>query len=276
MFKVDSPFIIKLYKTFQDREFIYFMSEAVLGGALNEVASKRQALFHEDEPRGYNTAFYVACLIAGLEHLHERCIVYRDLKPENVLIDELGYAKICDMGFARYVLGETNTLCGTPEYMPPEQIDFPHWHSHSADWWSLGVLTYELLAGQTPWDDEGICDKRERLLAIRRSQERNQLSWPFACPKIAREFIEKLLKKLPHRLGAEGGAPVIREDAWFKRLNFDFDALHSRSLQSPLVPERSEKLDLRDEVEDSIRTSIFAPYRLPSKGDPDLGWTQYF
>jgi len=206
------------------------------------------------------------------------------MKPENVLIDEMGYAKICDMGFARYVLGKTNTMCGTPEYMPPEQIDFPHTHSHSADWWSLGCVVYELLAGQPPWDDEGICDKRDKLLAIRRSQERGQPHFHFSFPAGARGFVMKLLKKLPDRLGASGGAAALRQNSWFAHLHFDFDALHRRALQAPFIPSRSEKLDLRKEVADKVRESIFVPFTGmrrstvsdSGKKSPDNDWTRHF
>lgn len=276
MFKVDSPFVVHLYTTFQDTEFVYFLTEALLGGNLLTVLHDRPELFTEDQPRGSNTAFYVACLINGLEHLHQRCIVYRDMKPENVLIHEDGYAKICDMGFARYVLGKTNTMCGTPEYMPPEQIDFPHTHSHSADWWALGVLTYELIVGQPPWDDEGIVDKREKLLAIRRSQERAQLTWPFAAPNGTKSFIGKLLKKLPNRLGAAGGAPDLRQDLWFKSLKFDFDALHRRALPAPWLPGRSDRLDRREDIGDEIRESIFEPFDNSEPDHPDTSWVQHF
>mmetsp|Transcript_154756 Transcript_154756/g.281339 ORF Transcript_154756/g.281339 Transcript_154756/m.281339 type:complete len:1000 (-) Transcript_154756:31-3030(-) len=275
MFKVDSPFIVHLYRTFKDSEYIYFMFEAVLGGNLMSLVRDQSELFVDDEPRGSTASFYIACLIAGLEHLHERFIVYRDMKPENVLIDELGYAKICDMGFARYVLGKTNTMCGTPEYMPPEQIDFPHTHSLSADWWSLGVLAFELLAGQPPFDDEGIADKTERLFAIRRSQE-NDLRFPYSSPTGLRELIRRLLRKLPQRLGAEGGAPAVRQDPWFVNRNFDFDALHRKALPAPFVPERSKRLQLRAELKDNIRDSIFEPFEPDKFKAHESSWTHCF
>merc|ERR1740138_1995704 len=139
-----------------------------------------------------SVAFYVACLTIGIEHLHERNIVHRDVKPENVLLDRTGYGKLCDMGFARFVLGKTNTLVGTPEYMAPEMIDFPHSHDMAVDWWALGVLTYELLTGQPPWEDEGIAEPCAKILAIRRSQARDDARFPFSCPHLARNFVGKL------------------------------------------------------------------------------------
>lgn len=229
---VDSPFIICLHRTYKDQQFIYLLLEAALGGSLYQAFVTHPEVFFEDKPRGSSAAFYVACIIAGIEHLHERRIVYRDLKPENVLLDERGYAKLCDMGFARFVLGKTNTLAGTPEYMAPEVIDFPHAHGLSADWWSLGVLTFELIAGQPPWEDEGISDTYGRLLAIRRSQERSEPRYPFSCPALTKDFISKLMKKVPGRLG-EKGASDVRQHAWFKHLKFDFEALKGQTLSPP-------------------------------------------
>lgn len=278
LYKVDSPFIVKLFSTFKDSEYIYFLMESLLGGDLLSVLHERSEIFTvlNDKPRGYSAAFYAGCAIAALEHLHQRCIVHRDVKPENVLIDQKGYAKICDMGFARYVLGETNTMCGTPEYMPPEQIDFPHKHSQSADWWSLGVLTFEMLTGHTPFDDEGLVGNRERLLAVRRSQEKLQVIFPFGVPALAKTFILKLLKKLPHRLGADGDAPEVRKDDFFRLMQFDFDALHRQALEPPFVPARSKKLDLRREIPPVRRRSIFKHYQESRARDSESDSTRCF
>eukprot|EP00931_Biecheleriopsis_adriatica_P054353 TRINITY_DN31976_c0_g1_i1.p1 TRINITY_DN31976_c0_g1~~TRINITY_DN31976_c0_g1_i1.p1 ORF type:complete len:1058 (+),score=217.37 TRINITY_DN31976_c0_g1_i1:23-3196(+) len=232
---VDSPFVISLVRTYQDEQFVYFLLEAALGGSLYEVLTKVPEVFLEDEPRGCSTAFYVACIIAGIEHLHDRHIVYRDLKPENVMLDEQGYAKLCDMGLARFVISKTNTLAGTPEYMAPEVIDFPNAHDTNCDWWSLGVLTFELNSGQTPWEDEGIDDQQGKLMAIRRSQEHGQPRYPFSCPALIKTFISKLLQKLPNRLGAGGrGAAELREQHLFAKLEFNFEALKAQKLPTPV------------------------------------------
>eukprot|EP00930_Biecheleria_cincta_P087897 TRINITY_DN77137_c0_g1_i1.p1 TRINITY_DN77137_c0_g1~~TRINITY_DN77137_c0_g1_i1.p1 ORF type:complete len:922 (+),score=115.86 TRINITY_DN77137_c0_g1_i1:39-2804(+) len=231
----DSPFLIRLHTTLADDQHLYFVLEAALGGNLADILYKSPEVFQTDSPRGSAVAFYCSCVIAALEHMHERCIVHRDVKPENVLLDERGYAKLCDMGFARFVLGKTNTHCGTPDYMAPEMIDFPHSHDVAVDWWALGVLTFELGSGQTPWEDEGVGDPMMRLLAIRRSQERHQITFPFHFPAMAKGFVNELLQKLPHRLGCKGGASAIRRHAMFnsKTLKFDFQALHAQTLPAP-------------------------------------------
>eukprot|EP00931_Biecheleriopsis_adriatica_P075573 TRINITY_DN49402_c0_g1_i1.p1 TRINITY_DN49402_c0_g1~~TRINITY_DN49402_c0_g1_i1.p1 ORF type:complete len:907 (+),score=172.65 TRINITY_DN49402_c0_g1_i1:30-2723(+) len=236
----NSPFIIRLHTTFFDVQHIFFLLEAATLGSLSFLLHKQSSIFQEDMPHGSAAAFYVACVIAALEHMHERRIVHRDIKPENVLINERGYAKLCDMGFARFVLGKTNTYCGTPEYMAPEMIDFPHSHDVSVDWWSLGVLTFELLSGQTPWEDEGLSDPMTRLLAIRRSQEKNMLTFPFHFPQVARGLVQQLLQKVPSRLGVEGGADAIRKHKFWEVIKFDFQACHSQMMQAPFLNSLAE------------------------------------
>lgn len=234
---VRSTFIIRLFNSFSDEQHVYLLLEAALGGSLMQVIQHHPEVLQEDTPHGFAAAFYVACLTEALEHLHERRIVHRDLKPENVLLDERGYAKLCDMGFARFVLGKTNTLAGTPEYMAPEMIDFPHTHDVAVDWWALGVMTYELLTGQTPFNDEGISDPMGRLLALRRSQEKGTPTFPMHFPHAARGFVAKLLQKVPHRLGATHGAAEIRAHGMFTALKLDWEALADLLIPSPFSQE---------------------------------------
>lgn len=243
---VDSPFVINLHKTFRDEQHVYFLLEAALGGSLLELLHTHSHIFTEDNPRGASASFYVACLVAALEHLHERRIAFRDLKPENALLDVRGYAKLCDLGFARFVLGKTNTLAGTPDYMAPEMIDFPHTHDQSVDWWSLGVLNFELLAGHPPWEDEGISEPMGRLLAIRRSQESGRLEFPFHFPRVAKAFVRSLLLKLPLRLGAKAGATEVRAHELWTELCFNFAALHAQTLPSPIISKDWDLLDIED------------------------------
>jgi len=269
---VDTPFIIHFHATLFDEQHIYFLLEAVLGGNLADVLYKNPELFQEDAPRGSAGAFYCACIVAALDHMHERCIVHRDVKPENVLLDEKGYGKLCDMGFARFVLGKTNTHCGTPEYMSPEMIDFPHAHDVAVDWWALGVLAFELMSGQTPWEDEGVSDPMTRLLAIRRSQEKHKIAFPFHFPHVAKGFVNELLQKMPHRLGAVEGAAAIRRHNIFKIIKFDFNALHAQTMSSPYSHQWHPSSEFAgNELGLSQKDSIFEPCV-----DQDESWARQF
>jgi len=272
---VDSAFVIKLFRTFQDAEHVYFLLEVALGGSLIQVVNDHPEVFVEDCPRGSSAGFYAACVTAALEHLHERCIVYRDLKPENILLDSRGYAKLCDMGFARFVLGKTNTLAGTPDYMAPEMIDFPHAHDSGVDWWCLGVLVYEILAGQTPWEDEGIQDPMERLIAIRRSQESGRLPFPFYFPHAMRGFVSALLMKKESRLGCGdgGGADAVRQHTMFLGIRMDFEALREQQLQAPFIPTLwSDPAERSNDLRSPGSSSLFAPH----DEEGDQSWTEGF
>lgn len=237
---LDSKFVIRLHRTMYDFQHIYMLLEVALGGNLMELLHTRPQVFLEDTPRGYATCFYAACVTAALEYLHERSIVHRDIKPENAMLDEHGYAKLCDMGFARFVLNKTNTLAGTPEYLAPEMIDYPHDHDLAVDWWALGVMVYELLAGQTPFHDEGIADPMARLLAIRRSQEeamQDGICFPFHFPSPSKGFVQDLLRRCPDRLGCRGGSRAVQQHDVFRLKKFNFAALYERKLPSPFSPE---------------------------------------
>jgi len=235
MTMLDSPFVVKLVSTYKDAQYVYLLMEACLGGNLYELLCSHPEIFTEDQPRGSSAAFYSACMVAALEHLHVRNIVYRDLKPENVLLDIEGYGKLCDMGLARFVCGKANTQAGTPDYMAPEVIHFPHLHDSTADWWSYGCVVFELLAGQTPFDDEGLDDDNARLLAIKRSQQGPPF-FPFNFPGPAKGFVVDLLQPQARRLGSDGGAEAVRGHTFFRSVGLDFEALQARRLPSPISP----------------------------------------
>jgi len=238
----DSPFIVKLYQTFKDEQYVYMMLEAATGGELYELLTEHPRVLLQDNPRGSASLFYVACISEALGHLHERCIAYRDLKLENVLLDKKGYLKLCDMGFARFVLGKTTTLLGTPQYLAPEMIDFPHSHDCSVDWWALGVVCFELLTLQSPWDNEGHdgSDIMAELLAIRRSHEAGPDVHLIPSQMMStRDFVTRLLCPNPRRrLGAHNDVMEIREHAWPLAQDFDWSALVKRELRAPFLPRR--------------------------------------
>lgn len=224
---VNSPFIVHLHASYRDALFVYMLIEAAEGGCLEDVICSR-ARQRNMKTWSQDVMFYVGCIIEGLSHLHERKIAHRDLKPGNVLLDDRGYAKICDLGFARFVLSKTYTFLGTPEYMAPEILDFPHEHDEKVDWWALGVLTFELLSGQTPW--MGGDNLANAPFAVRRHQQAKPLpqrDLPNETPQAAISFtIDLMCASVDRRLGSKS-----REHQWFQ--DFDWDALRSGTMLPP-------------------------------------------
>ena len=144
---IDHPFIVNLKGYFQTPSHVYMLLDYACGGELFTLL-RREGRFAND------VALFFACeILLAFDYLHAMDIAYRDLKPENLLIDKQGHVKITDFGFAKEVRDKTYTLCGTPEYLAPEIIQSKG-HNKNVDWWALGVLVFEMLAGYPPFYDD--------------------------------------------------------------------------------------------------------------------------
>jgi len=208
----DHPFLVKLYQTYKDKDRLYFLLEPCLGGDLFSML-RQKTMVDEDAAR-----FYAGSVVLAFEYMHARDIIYRDLKPENLLLDKSGYLKVTDFGFARFIGdGRTFTLCGTPDYLSPE-IVAGKGHGKGVDWWTLGIFIFEMLASYPPFFDEDPMKTYEKIL-------HGKVTFPMHFSKDAISIITKLLQhKATRRLGVmKGGAKLIKKHPWFK--NFDFDAL---------------------------------------------------
>jgi len=241
---VDNRFVIHLYRAFTDSASVYFLMEAATGGHLADLLFDYPEVFVDDRPHGSAAMFYAACVASGCGYLHSRHIVHRDIKLENVVIDARGYAKLCDLGFARLLLGKAHTFLGTPHYMAPELIEAPHVHGFAVDWWALGVLVFELLAGQSPWD-VGVAEFDNpwaQVMAVQQSHSKGPpLKLISRTLPLAKDFVSRLLTSTPHnRLGWRGEGEV-KAHAWFSWHSFDFSALDAGLMSSPFVPGSIER-----------------------------------
>ena len=238
--RIDHAFIVHLFATFVDETSLYMLMEYVAGGEIFSHLRER-GRFSTDTSR-----FYAASIISAIQYLHSKDIIYRDLKPENLLLDYRGFLKVTDFGFAKVVTDRTWTLCGTPEYLAPEIIQSKG-HGKSADWWALGILIYEMLAGYPPFYDENPFGIYQKILA-------NKLEFPRHFDVHAKDLVKKLLQSdRTKRLGClKNGAEDIKKHKWFE--GYDWVALNQQGQQPPIVPNVKGEGDTQnfDKYPDSI------------------------
>eukprot|EP00099_Drosophila_melanogaster_P018302 NP_609349.1 uncharacterized protein Dmel_CG4839, isoform A [Drosophila melanogaster] len=219
-----SPFIVQLYRTYRNDKYVYFLMEACMGGDVWTVMSKRQ---YFDE----KTAKFIAgCVVEAFDYLHSHHFIYRDLKPENLMLGTDGYCKLVDFGFAKFVRQneKTNTFAGTPEYVAPEII-LDRGHDRAVDYWALGILVYELLVGKTPFRGVNQIKIYQQILS-----GIDVIHMPSRIPKSAQHLVRHLCKQLPaERLGYQRkGIADIKRHSWFESL--DWQRLKLKQLPSPI------------------------------------------
>mmetsp|Transcript_20268 Transcript_20268/g.40158 ORF Transcript_20268/g.40158 Transcript_20268/m.40158 type:complete len:786 (+) Transcript_20268:29-2386(+) len=258
MAKMNHPFVIKLHQTFQDSDQLYFLIEASIGGELFRIL-RRVRTFPEKTSR-----FYAACVILAFEYLHSLNLIYRDLKPENLLIDTEGYLKVTDFGFVKEVGSKkTFTVCGTQEYMAPEIIARTG-HGKSVDWWTVGIFIYEMLVSYTPFYKSG----EEPMQMYKRILSR-KVKYPSQVGADAKDLISKLLAKDDRRLGGgSAGASAIKSHKWFAK--FDWEGLLWRKLKAPFIPSKKELKKFKNFAQ-GVARPVLKPYQ-----DDGSNWDKDF
>lgn len=233
MYSIEHPFLLSLISYFQDENHLYLLLELIQGGELFNV-------IHTSKSSGVSNreaVFYAACVLEALGHLHQRSICYRDLKPENVMVGADGYCTVIDMGFSKVVMEKTFTLCGTPEYLAPEII-MSKGHDKAVDYWALGVLIYEMLAGRSPFfvphSDQMSLFKRIVLV---------KYQFPKTVGGAGKDLIQKLLvRRQAARIGnLSGGHRDIQEHEWFKEISWR--KLIRKKVAAPWIPEIKDAFD---------------------------------
>ncbi|XP_042598326.1 ribosomal protein S6 kinase alpha-1 isoform X2 [Cyprinus carpio] len=222
---VNHPFVVKLHYAFQTEGKLYLILDFLRGGDLFTRLSK-EVMFTEEDVK-----FYLAELALGLDHLHGLGIIYRDLKPENILLDEEGHIKLTDFGLCKEAIDHEKkaySFCGTVEYMAPEVVN-RQGHTHSADWWSFGVLMFEMLTGSLPFQGK---DRKETMNLILKAR----LGMPQFLSAEAQSLLRALFKRNPtNRLGSgPDGAEEIKRHSFF--MTIDWNKLFRREIKPPFKP----------------------------------------
>uniref|UniRef100_A0A8C9WK75 non-specific serine/threonine protein kinase n=1 Tax=Scleropages formosus TaxID=113540 RepID=A0A8C9WK75_SCLFO len=223
--EVNHPFVVKLHYAFQTEGKLYLILDFLRGGDLFTRLSK-EVMFTEEDVK-----FYLAELALGLDHLHGLGIIYRDLKPENILLDEEGHIKLTDFGLCKEAIDHEKkaySFCGTVEYMAPEVVN-RQGHTHSADWWSFGVLMFEMLTGSLPFQGK---DRKETMNLILKAK----LGMPQFLSAEAQSLLRALFKRNPvNRLGSGlDGAEEIKRHSFFSTI--DWNKLFRREIKPPFKP----------------------------------------
>ena len=219
---VEHPFLIRMWGTFQDARNLFMVMDYIEGGELFSLLRKSQRF-----PNPV-AKFYAAEVTLAIEYLHAHNIIYRDLKPENILLDRNGHVKITDFGFAKEVSTVTWTLCGTPDYIAPEVITTKPYNK-SVDWWSLGILIFEMLAGYTPFYDSTPMKTYQKILA-------GKVHFPSFFHPDAIDLLSRLITAdLTRRLGNLHNGPAdIRNHPWFAEVIWE--KLLAKDIETPYEP----------------------------------------
>ena len=234
----EHPFIVRLVRAFEDTGSLYLLLELTLGGELFSILAD-EGSFPERR-----SCFYSSMTVAAFGYLHERNIVYRDLRPENLLIDADGYLKMVDFGFAKRLDGKTFTVCGTPDYMAPEII-LNKGHAKGVDWWTAGILLFEMLTGFPPFEGNGAIDLYKKIVQA-------QVVYPATVPPHAKDLIGRLLTRNPEsRLGQK--TEEVKAHPFYKKIIWQ--SLVEKKIDAPYKPT----------IKDATDTSNFEKCEDPDK-----------
>ncbi|PIA16126.1 Pkinase-domain-containing protein [Coemansia reversa NRRL 1564] len=234
--KVQHPFIVKLYYAFQSNSKLYLIMEYVAGGELfTHMANER--IFSEDQ-----ATFYAAELVLAISHLHRLGIMFRDIKPENCLLNRNGHLVLTDFGLSKTALGgdgRASTFCGTPAYMAPEILNSSPSYDFSVDWWSLGVLIYEMLIGSVPF-------KGKAPMQVAKNIAKMKVNYPNYMTPDAKDLIRRLLRKTPAQRISYGakGVENIKSHRFFRKIDWTRLEKDHESLIPPIIPAVSGDADV--------------------------------
>lgn len=254
---LDHPLLVKMDGFGQDQRFIYIAMELISGGELFKYL-RSVGKFNKGQ-----TKFYAAQVALMWEFMHSKNVIYRDLKPENLLIDKYGYLKLADFGFAKIVSARTYTLCGTPEYLAPEVI-LNKGHGKAVDWWTLGVLIYEMLVGIDPFNAPDPMAMYQNII-------KGNLRFPSNIDSDSKSIIKHLLENdLSKRYGnLKNQAQDVKDHRFFDDINWKL--ILDKKINAPYTPKIKSDTDSSNftHLEESNNKDVA---KIAPSNDPFLSW----
>ena len=233
---LSSPFIINMRSAFQDRENLYLVMPSLRGGDLRYHIIKNRTFSEK------TVKFFIACVILALKHVHSKGIIHRDVKPENLVLDEYGYLHLTDFGIAKPWRPENHQdTSGTPSYMAPEVLCRRN-HSYSVDFYALGVIMYECIVGKRPYLGKSRREIKEQVLAKQAAIKPSDVytKWSFEAILFCNKLIQR---KRTKRLG-ENSVSELMNHPWLA--DFDWRALERKAIRSPFVPHNGDNYDKKN------------------------------
>lgn len=226
---LNSPFICRLYGVYHDQNSIYFALEPCFGGDLFDVYRSNEDFFGS-EP---HAQFYAACVASGLDHMHSRHVIYRDLKLENCLFDLNGYIKLADLGIGKVCVGKTYTVCGTADYFAPETLRQTG-HNRAVDWWALGVMVFIMMSGRSPFDAPDAMKIYRKIM-----KGMSKVTFPDEMSENCASIIKALCQQNPEERLTMGtlGIKNFQDNPWYR--GFEWKLLPIFSLTPPYMVQLS-------------------------------------
>jgi len=241
MIKLKHPFLMRLYFTYQTNDKLFYIMDYINGGEL----------FYHLEREGQfsleRTRFYIAELVLALEYLHQHDVIYRDIKTENILLNSDGHIVLTDFGLSKELStnNRTSTLCGTPVYLPPEML-LKQEYGKAVDFWSLGVLTYEMLIGDVPFYHDNVQKMFRKIV-------QEDIAFPVEIEGTpAADLISLLLKKSPEERCTD--FEIVKKHPFFTEI--DFEALYRKEIPPPYVPKVTGIADTNNIDPEIINESV--------------------
>ena len=234
--KLRHPFLVNMHYAFQDKDNLYLVIDILNGGDLRFHCS-RYRKFSEEQTR-----FFIACMVHALSYVHENNVIHRDVKPENLILDDKGYVHLTDFGIAKENKGDNSSeTSGTPGYMSPEVI-LGIGHSFSVDYYAIGVIGFEFMTGKRPYIGKTRREIKEQMFKKQARINKNKLEKEWSLDSM--DFINRLIERKPElRLGSKSGIKELKDHFWLRY--YPWTELEKKSLPGPFIPEKRKNFDKR-------------------------------